>query len=144
MKILFAIIILTATFFGAIHYVSAEGATGNLGPTIKVKEVSANYFLNELNRIYTLGLALVGLSALFYIVWGGIEYIYAGENSSQVNEAKSKIKNALWGIAIAALSFAILNTINPDLVSQKLNLSESVKKYQEEVKKYRLFSNPEQ
>lgn len=123
---------ITVSIFGVNEYALSEGASGNFGTVQQpIKVVEEQDYLKELNLIYTLGLALVGLSALFFIVWGGIEYIYAGENASQVGEARSKITNALWGIAIAALSYAILNTINPDLVSLKLRLSETVQKFKE-------------
>lgn len=133
MKLAIVALFLAITIFGGLEYASGR-VEGSFGTVEKPKVVKEEGFLGELNLLYTLGLALVGLSALFYIVWGGIMYIYAGENASIVGEAKSKIKNALWGILIAALSYAILNTINPDLVSLKLRLSETVQKFQEEAK----------
>lgn len=133
MKLTIITLCLAITIFGGLHFASAQ-IKGNFGTVEKPKVVEEGDFLKELNKLYTLGLALVGLSALFYIVWGGIIYIYAGDSSSRVGDAKAKITNALWGILIAALSYAILYTINPDLVSLKLNLSETVKKYQEEAK----------
>lgn len=133
MKLVIVTLCLAITVFGGLQFASAQ-VKGSFGTAEKPKVVEEEGFLGELNLIYTLGLALVGLSALFYIIWGGIMYIYAGENASVVGEAKSKIHNALWGILIAALSYAILYTINPDLVSLKLRLSETVQKFQEEVK----------
>lgn len=79
-----------------------------------------NNFYSSLTQLYTLGLSLVGISALFMIIWGGAEYIVSGESSSRVGQAKDRIKNALWGIAIAAVSYTILYTINPDLVKLRI------------------------
>lgn len=121
MKLLFiALVITVIAGWAAPFAMDAQGSNPSAAaqPTAP-KVVEEGSFMNQIANIYTLGLALVGISALLYITWGGIEYIFAGENSSMVGTAKGRIKNALWGIAIAALSYAILNTINPDLVCMK-------------------------
>ena len=100
--------------------VLAQGASGEAKPTGGSGgpgiTQSGNFF-SGLTGVYRLGLALVGLSALFMIVWGGLNYIWAGENTSQVQRGRERIRNALVGILIAATSYALLKTINPDLVN---------------------------
>lgn len=73
-----------------------------------------------LEKFYGLGLGLVGLSAFFMIVRGGLNYVIAGDNASRVAEGKRMITNALIGVAIAAASYAILYTINPNLVKLRI------------------------
>src|SRR3989338_6429640 len=73
-------------------------------------------FFEGLKSFYLLGLSLVGISALLMIVWGGIDYVVAGDSTSRVEAGRKKITNALWGIFIAGISYALLYTINPDLV----------------------------
>lgn len=104
----------------------AQGASGEAkltgglgGPGITQ---SGNFF-SGLTGVYRLGLSLVGLSALFMIVWGGLNYIWAGENTSQVQRGRERIRNALVGILIAATSYALLKTINPDLIKPQIDLS---------------------
>lgn len=65
-------------------------------------------------KVYTYLLGLVGISALFMFIWGGIAYTTATEGG--VKEAKQKISNALFGFAIALLGYLGLITINPDFV----------------------------
>lgn len=74
--------------------------------------------------IYKLALGLVGISALIMIVWGGILYMSAMDNKGQMDTAKGYIWNAIYGIALALISWLILFTINPDIVG-KLELNPS-------------------
>ncbi|OHA00699.1 MAG: hypothetical protein A3C11_01630 [Candidatus Sungbacteria bacterium RIFCSPHIGHO2_02_FULL_49_12] len=83
-------------------------------------------FLTSMQNIYWLGLSLVGISALFVIVWGGFDYVTAGESESRATSGKNKIRNAVIGILVAAVSYALLNTINPDLVKLRLNPAQSI------------------
>lgn len=83
-------------------------------------ELTDQSFYDEIQNIYRLGLALVGVSALFVIVWGGLDYLTAGESASRVETGKKRIWNGLYGIALAAISFALLYTINPDLVKLRI------------------------
>lgn len=71
--------------------------------------------------LYRFGLGLVGVSALVALIIGGIMYMTAGGSQDQTKRARTWIGNAFFGLALALLSFLILNTINPDLV-KKLDL----------------------
>lgn len=66
--------------------------------------------------LYTWLLGSVGISALFAFVWGGVLYMFSGANLSKVEDARKWIKNGVIGLVLAAVSFLLLNTINPDLV----------------------------
>jgi len=55
--------------------------------------------------------------------WAGIEYIIS-ESMDTKGDAKKRIQAALTGLAIALVSYILLNTINPDLLKlQNLNVS---------------------
>ncbi len=69
-------------------------------------------------RLYVFGLSLVGISALIMFVFGGVEYMTAGDNQGRVNQARSFMGNAIFGLVLALISFLILFTINPDLVTK--------------------------
>lgn len=106
----------------AASYASAETVTA-----VPEKSFGAsageNKAYNGLKEVYLIGLGLVGISALFVIVWGGLDYITARDSATGVERGKKRIKNGLAGIALAAVSYIILYTINPDLV--KLNIREA-------------------
>ena len=71
---------------------------------------------NLLASLYYLLLSVVGISALVMFVWGGIEYMLAGDKDP--SKAKERMKNAVYGLVLALTSYIILYTINPDLVSR--------------------------
>lgn len=71
-----------------------------------------------LNNLYVWMLGIVGLSALFAIVAGGVLYIFSGTISSTA-QATKYFKNAALGMLIAALSWIILSTINPELIGEE-------------------------
>lgn len=66
--------------------------------------------------IYVFVMFFVGLSALIIIVFAGVWYISAGDNQNRVGQAKTWMKNAVFGLVLALLSWLILYTINQDLV----------------------------
>ena len=127
--------LLTIAFFIAIAVlilvtpVSGFAATDNPGGTAAPNSGGAGSgssvekeekFFEGLKNFYLLGLSLVGISALLMIVWGGIDYVVAGDSTSRVEAGRKKITNALWGVFIAGISYALLYTINPDLVKFRI------------------------
>ena len=69
-----------------------------------------------LSNLYLWFLGFVGIAALFAFVVGGIMWMFSSSLTSTA-EARKWITNAIWGIVLAAASYLILNTINPDLVA---------------------------
>lgn len=49
-----------------------------------------------------------GLALLLYLVWGGAQYLMAGEDKAKVEGAQNRIRNAILGMAILAASVAIV------------------------------------
>ncbi|MFH0853892.1 MAG: pilin [bacterium] len=62
----------------------------------------------------------IGIIAVMMISWGGIKWITSGGNSSQVEDAKGKIKNAVMGIVLLLCTYTIFKTINPRLLNLSL------------------------
>ena len=71
-----------------------------------------------LTTLYVWGLGFVALAAFFMLTWGGVLYMFAGDRDP--SDAKSKMKNAVYGLLLALGSYLILYTINPDLVNVKI------------------------
>jgi hypothetical protein len=69
-----------------------------------------------LTATYRFGISVVALAAFGMLVFGGVVYLTAGDNSSRVGYARSLISNAIFGLLLALLSFLLLYIINPDLV----------------------------
>ena len=69
-------------------------------------------FQTYLPGIYKLGIGIAGVLAVLMITIGGIEYMVS-EAISGKERAKQRIWNAVWGLLLAFISYAILYTLNP-------------------------------
>lgn len=79
-------------------------------------QAAKNLDLPELiGNFYQWALGIGGLIALGILIFAGILYTISPGNSSRQGEAKTWIMSALIGLVLFFGSFAILNTINPDL-----------------------------
>lgn len=70
-----------------------------------------------LRAVFLTGIGLAGVLAVLMIIIGGIQYIGSGMSPSVKSDAKDRITNAVLGLLLALLSWIILNTIDPNLVS---------------------------
>ena len=106
--------------FAATDNPGGQAGSNSAAPAAGSSAQEEGKFFDGLKNFYLLGLSLVGISALLMIVWGGIDYVVAGDSTSRVEAGRKKITNALWGIFIAGISYALLYTINPDLVKFRI------------------------
>lgn len=56
-------------------------------------------------------IAIAGLVAVVYVIIGGINYMTSSGDATKIQKAKTTILYALIGLAICALSFAIVNWV---------------------------------
>ena len=75
-------------------------------------------YLNTMLRIF---IGICAVLAMVMIVLGGLEYMTSELISSKEN-GKHKITGAIFGLIIALGSYALLNTINPDLLNTDVNI----------------------
>jgi hypothetical protein len=68
-----------------------------------------------LNIAINIAVGLAGVLAVLMIVMGGIEYM-TSELANTKEDAKSRITNAIMGLVIALGAYALIYTINPNLV----------------------------
>jgi len=57
-------------------------------------------------------LSLIGLIALFFIVFAGIKYIFSVGDEEKMKSAKRTFNSAVIGLAVAFLAYGILSVIN--------------------------------
>ena len=91
-----------------------EGVQKTFDPTQKENVLGA--YLNTLLRIF---IALCAILAMIMIVIGGLEYM-TSELVSSKESGKHKITGAIFGLILALGAYALLNTINPDLLNTEL------------------------
>lgn len=87
------------------------------------EEIDGKDFPTYLQAIYRIGIGACFVLGVIMFTWAGIEYIVS-ESMTGKSEAKGRITAALTGLAIALVSYILLNTINPDLLKlQKLDVT---------------------
>ena len=95
------------------------------GKTICVKTATegstpSSGFANYLNVMINLFIGLCAVLAMIMIIMGGIQYM-TSELISGKEAGKEQITHAVLGLLLALGAYAILNTINPDLLNISLN-----------------------
>lgn len=75
---------------------------------------------NYIKAIYNYALIIVGILAAIVLIIGGIIWLTSAGNSEKISQAKSWITGALTGLILMFLSYTILKTINPQLVSLRV------------------------
>lgn len=85
-------------------------------PLLPVPETQITSLDTYIKYIYQIALGVVGLMALLMLILGGVMYMTAAGNASQMDDAKGRINNAILGLILALAAYLILYTINPDLV----------------------------
>ncbi|KKS44706.1 MAG: hypothetical protein UV48_C0008G0013 [Candidatus Azambacteria bacterium GW2011_GWA2_42_9] len=114
--IFITILLLTVsyTLYAAIAQVKLEMGL----PNIPGGQIPAGReFPDYINYLFLFGLGLITIVALAQMMIGGLKYILAAGNVGTMEDAKKQIQQALIGMAVLLLSYLLLRTINPDLVS---------------------------
>jgi len=62
-------------------------------------------------NIVDIGLTLVGIIAVFFVLYGGFQFLTGGNNPSQVEKARKTILNAVIGLVISFGAVAIINLV---------------------------------
>ncbi len=88
---------------------------------VKAEAITEKTFSNYLDSMFKLGIALCTGLAVLMIIIGGIQYV-SSDAWGRKSEGKERILAALLGLVIALGSYALLKTINPDLLGTKLAL----------------------
>jgi uncharacterized membrane protein len=120
-KIILSLVILLslfATFAIAADYVTLEPelwktAGVGSGDGTKISTTSLGDFLS---KIFNLGIAIAVALSVVMITFGGVQYMTT-DSWNKKEEGKERIRNALYGLGLALISWLILYTINPCLVT---------------------------
>jgi len=79
--------------------------------------------------IYNYAIGIIGILAAVVLMVGGVLWIVAGGNATQIGEAKAWIGAALTGLVLALTSYLILSTVNPALVNLEITKINSVAEF---------------
>lgn len=64
------------------------------------------------SAIVGLFLIVASIATIIYLVWGGINWITAGSDKGKVEEARTRLTNAIIGLTIVAASWAVFLILN--------------------------------
>jgi len=56
-------------------------------------------------------LGIIGVLAVLYLIWGGLKYITAAGDDNEIEEAKTVITYAVWGLLIAGVAYAAIAVV---------------------------------
>ena len=73
--------------------------------------VSSSSIMEVILKVLKMLLTIVGIIAVLLVIVGGFQYITAAGNEEQAEKGKKAIFNALIGLVVVILSYAIVNII---------------------------------
>lgn len=53
-----------------------------------------------------------GLAVLLYLIWGALDWIFAGNNPERLTRAKTKLFDGIFGLVLLVLSYLIIKIIS--------------------------------
>ncbi len=115
---------LLLTFFTLPLFIFAQTEYTLLEPSVyngTYNTTGGKPFSDYLNLVFKIGIGVAAGLAVVQIVIGGIQYM-ASESPFKIGDAKSKIEGAILGLILALGIYVFLYTINPDIVSLKLDI----------------------
>ncbi len=83
----------------------------------KAFTISPTSIADYIRIIFVVFIWVVGILATVMVVYGGVRWIAAAGNPSQIKEARSIVDNAIIGLIIALTSVLLLNVISPTLTT---------------------------
>ena len=101
-------------------------AEGTYAPLIQVPGFTdglTNGFSEYVNYLYATAIAIGALLAVVKIIVAGVKYM-TSEVVTSKGDAKKDIQGALLGLLLILGAYIILNTINPQLLNQKIGFKE--------------------
>src|ERR1035437_3446361 len=129
--------ILLFLFFSSFGFVQAQTNTdytvlaplpgttkGNCGGDLTTGAIDCTTNLQTyLPGAFNLLIGLCAVLAFLVLTYGGVLYMTSDAISGK-SEGKTKIENALWGLGLAIASWVILYTINPAILTFKLQMNQ--------------------
>lgn len=84
-------------------------AIGTLGQNTGGQATSGGLFVRYFITLWSAFITVGGLAVILMFLWGALDWITAGGESSKVATARQKIINAIIGLIILVASFVIIN-----------------------------------
>lgn len=87
-----------------------KGNLGTFGDETGLGDADTDTNLRgKIANIINIVLSFLGVIAVIMIITAGYQWMMAGGNEEKVKEAKTRLKNAIIGLALVLLAFIIIN-----------------------------------
>jgi len=83
----------------------------NIAP---VPIIESGNLMDVLGNIVNVVLIVIGILAVFYLVYGGVMYVTSGGDSEKASKGRTAITNAIIGIVIIMVSLLLYNYVIKD------------------------------
>lgn len=99
-----------STISNLLSRATSESTTSQGDFTVKATPPGGFYddFTVMLNSIMNVVLTIGVIAVLLYLIWGGIEWITSGGNTSKTESARNKITASIIGLIILISAWAIM------------------------------------
>lgn len=97
---------LSAPFLALVSKAYAEPQV-NIGPALQRDVQVSDVIQWVITAFFVIGI----LAALFFILWGGLNWILSGGDKDKVEAARSRIIAAIIGLVVIVLAFFILDFV---------------------------------
>lgn len=96
--------------------VGSAMATEQLPDTEDLKIQTFSDIISLLEKLVDWFYAILLVVAAFYLVWGGLDFIFSGGDDEKVKSGRKKIQYALVGVAIAVVANGLMSIVTNLLV----------------------------
>ena len=62
-------------------------------------------------NVISLFFAVGGIGVIIFFIWGSVDWIMSGGDKEKISNARKKMTNAIIGLILLSLSFAIIRTV---------------------------------
>ena len=104
----FLVIVILITVFVILDTLPVFGQLNELEETAEVANIKGEENLPVvIGKIVGIALGLLGLILVIYLIIGGVMWMTSGGNEDRVKRAQSLIRNAIIGLVVVVLAYAL-------------------------------------
>ncbi len=110
------VLLTPALAFAQVQTIDLNAIIAAIFPT----QVGGTNIFILFNGLFRILIVLAAIIAIFYLIWAGIQYITASTDEEKAKKARTAIYNAIIGIVVIVLSYAIIVWVG-NLVKEQVN-----------------------
>jgi len=97
--------------FPVFYFLSSGHALAQTFPPVPGEPITLDYLYAVAEEIALFLIAVSAILTVIFVIWSGVMYMYAGDDTKKVDEAKARLKSGIIGAAIIFGVGVIINTI---------------------------------